>query len=85
MVSTCAINTPGQLQECNVEVFKTNVPDITAAKIALQRLAQQFPGHRINFDLHDCDRILRIEGAKISESLVIATMKQLNHYCETLE
>jgi pimeloyl-ACP methyl ester carboxylesterase len=42
--------------------FKTDVDsDQVAVKIitALQRI---FPGYRINFDLDDCDKILRVES-----------------------
>jgi hypothetical protein len=45
-----------------VEVFKTNVKDpVTASKI-LRCLHGRFAGCSANFDLEDCDRILRIEA-----------------------
>lgn len=44
-----------------IEVFKTNVyAEAEAAKI-INFLLKQFPHYKINFDLDDCDRILRIE------------------------
>jgi hypothetical protein len=48
-----------------VEVFKTNVQRKTDARLICQALLKQFPSCLINFDLTDCDKILRIEGAEI--------------------
>jgi hypothetical protein len=45
-----------------VEVFKTNVKRQSQAKNLLALLRQYFPNSRINFDLDDCDKILRIQG-----------------------
>jgi len=50
-----------------VEVFKTNVRNTREAKRVIQKLAEEFPKHKINFDLSDCDRILRIQGNDISK------------------
>jgi len=67
-----------------VEVFKTNIQrKRTAAKIKMELLLL-FPGCRINFDLDDCDRILRVEnrvslGKKIEEE-----MNRKGFYCEEL-
>jgi hypothetical protein len=45
-----------------VEVFKTNVRRRSQAKSLLALLRQYFPDSRINFDLDDCDKILRVQG-----------------------
>lgn len=45
-----------------VEIFKTNVGSNSESKIILRLLSKSFPGYKINFDLDDCDRILRIES-----------------------
>ena len=45
-----------------VNIFKTNVPDRLAATHIMLTLQQTFPGCKVNFDLDDCDRILRIES-----------------------
>lgn len=45
-----------------VEVFKTNISSPRKALELIDILNQHFPYHKINFDLEDCDRILRIEG-----------------------
>lgn len=49
-------------QTHTIEVFKTNISsDAEAAKLK-SLLLQHFPNCRINFDLDDCDKILRIAG-----------------------
>ncbi|NCD69563.1 hypothetical protein [Mucilaginibacter agri] len=45
-----------------VEVFKTNVKRQAQAKSLIALLRQYFPHSQINFDLDDCDKILRIQG-----------------------
>ena len=59
-----------------VEIFKTNVNDVLQAEKIIGLLKTHFPGFMINFDLHDCDKILRVKGESIPideiESLVSA-------------
>jgi hypothetical protein len=45
-----------------VEVFKTNVYDAEEAQLLCKALRQTFPAYEVNFDLDDCDRILRIKN-----------------------
>jgi hypothetical protein len=45
-----------------VEVFKTTVSDSYYAKLLLLRIHARFPAYQANFDLSDCDRILRIKS-----------------------
>jgi hypothetical protein len=67
-----------------VEVFKTNIErERTAARIKLE-LLEQFPDCKINFDLEDCDRILRIESAvEIGKEIEEALIKK-GFQCEEL-
>ncbi len=46
-----------------VEVFKTNVEKKSQSKMLLGVLHETFPSLKINFDLSDCDKVLRVEGA----------------------
>lgn len=46
-----------------VEVFKTNVTDQKQAAMLLEILNLYFPDHKVNFDLDDCDKVLRVEGS----------------------
>ena len=68
-----------------VEVFKTNVRSTRKAKLIIQKLAEEFPHHKINFDLSDCDRILRVQGNDILERKIISIVTSLNHDCEILQ
>jgi Lhr-like helicase len=45
-----------------VEIFKTNIADRKDAKSLLSHLAAKFPRAKFNIDLHDADRVLRMEG-----------------------
>lgn len=44
-----------------VEVFKTNVMELCDAEKLIQQIRQNFCHYSVNFDLEDCDKILRIE------------------------
>jgi len=68
-----------------VEVFKTNVRSIRKAKHVIQKLAEEFPAHKINFDLDDCDKILRVQGKNILQEEIINVVTALNYQCEILE
>ena len=56
-----------------VEVFKTNVNSDNDARM-LVRLIEQRLGYHANFDLNDCDRILRVQ---CSEACVHASLISL--------
>ncbi|SFC53836.1 hypothetical protein SAMN04487891_11333 [Flagellimonas taeanensis] len=45
-----------------VEVFSTNIVSNINAEQVLDILQQHFPGLGINFDLEDCDNILRVQS-----------------------
>lgn len=44
-----------------VEVFKTNVGRSSQAKVILERIHGTYSDYVANFDLDDCDKILRVE------------------------
>jgi hypothetical protein len=68
-----------------VEVFKTNVHGIEEAKTLLQLLLKHFSTLQINFDLNDCDKILRVEGEIIPIVAIIELLINENYKCEVLE
>jgi len=68
-----------------VEVFKTDVTSPGEAGDIVELLRQHFPDTRINFDLQDCDKILRLEGKDFSTDKVITLVHQTGFYCEILE
>lgn len=67
-----------------VEVFKTNVSDTASADLIRKNLQLVFPDCKINFDLQDCDKILRIEGNQVLPAIVTELVKSSGFYCEAL-
>jgi hypothetical protein len=67
-----------------VEVFKTNIRKSRHAVILAELLARQFPACKINFDLKDCDKILRVEGQGIQPDRIIETLRTKGYRCEVL-
>lgn len=51
-----------------IEVFKTNVEDYDQAILVLTNIHQTFQGYKANFDLQDCDRILRVKSESTVEA-----------------
>lgn len=45
-----------------VEIFKTDVGDHSTGNMIVNALTKYFPSYKVNFDLDDCDRILRVES-----------------------
>jgi len=43
-----------------VEVFKTNVQEQDQANMLVAEIHKAFDNYTVNFDLEDCDRILRV-------------------------
>ena len=68
-----------------VEVFKTNVCEPYQCNILVRCLHSYFPEHRINFDLEDCDKILRVEGADIIPEKIIEIVRGYGYSCLILE
>lgn len=54
-----------------VEVFKTNVEDPHHAAMLVACIHKTFAGYRANFDLEDCDKILRVKSAGVIQSHVL--------------
>jgi hypothetical protein len=68
-----------------VEVFKTNVQLKKEARPIIRALSESFPKHTINFDLEDCDKILRVEGETINSTKIITILKARCFKCTILE
>ena len=68
-----------------VEVFKTNIHDQTVADSIINDLHLQVEALRINFDLDDCDKILRIESNDNVVEKVHHFLKSQGYLCEVLE
>ena len=68
-----------------VEVFKTNVQKKTQSKMLLNILSETFPSFKINFDLSDCDKVLRVEGDDMDASRIMILVNEYGFTCEPLE
>jgi hypothetical protein len=67
-----------------VEIFKTNITELSIADTIVVQLQQLFPKANFNFDLQDCDNILRLECDYDIIQPTIAAVKALGFYCELL-
>ena len=68
-----------------IEVFKTNIQETEAANSIIALLLQRFPETRINIDLHDCDKVLRVEGSDFLPAAIVLLVKENGFICGLLE
>lgn len=68
-----------------VEVFKTNVQKKGQSKMLLYVLSEAFPSFKINFDLSDCDKVLRVEGDNMETFPIMVIVKENGFNCEILD
>ena len=73
------------MDEKMVEVFKTNVQKKTESKMLLSVLSEAYPSCKINFDLSDCDKVLRVEGDNIEALSIMILVKEYGFTCEVLD
>jgi len=67
-----------------VLVFKTNVDTLSKVKRISSKLNRFFPKSKWNFDLEDCDNILRFESDNDIVAEVVILMKLTGFECELL-
>lgn len=69
-----------------VEVFKTNVDHIHQAGMLIACIHQTFEGYVANFDLDDCDKILRVKSSTgyVDAPQIIRLLTGLGFYAEIL-
>ena len=67
-----------------VEVFKTNVQHRELAEQLVSILRGRFAFFKINFDLDDCDKILRVEGKQVCVETIIEILSTHGLECEVL-
>ncbi|HRO47650.1 hypothetical protein [Agriterribacter sp.] len=60
-----------------IEVFKTNVHNRRDAHMLIEQIERSFSNYQANFDLQDCDRILRVKctSGTIQAALIIDLLK----------
>ena len=69
-----------------VEVFRTNVKSKREAVRLREQLLREIPASRVNIDLEDRDRVLRIESPEknIDVCRIIMIFEANDHFCEIL-
>ena len=68
-----------------VEVFKTNIADPERAQWLVDQIERNFASCKVNFDLDDCDRILRVVfEEKIQPAMLIDLLKNAGCTAEVL-
>ncbi|MGY3212275.1 hypothetical protein [Mucilaginibacter sp. HD30] len=67
-----------------VEVFKTNVAEVELSELLIRQLEDHFPDSLINFDMEDCDKILRVEAFTVVPEKIIHILNSNGYSCEVL-
>jgi len=70
-----------------IEIFKTNVEDPNEAALLIGQMAKIFSNYTVNFDLQDCDRVMRVKckKGKIDSENIIALLFLSGFAAEVLE
>jgi hypothetical protein len=68
-----------------IEVFRTNVAEPRHAEQLVSMLLEHFPGGKINFDLQDCDRILRVDKQGLIPEKVVHLLRENGYECWVLD
>ena len=58
-----------------VEIFKTNIDSRRTARNIVNYLETHFPHCKVNVDLDDCDKILRVEALSLDGDKIMETVK----------
>ena len=71
----------------SVEIYKTNIKDWKHARALVRSIHQAFPTYRANFDLEDCDHILRVatDNGEIFSSGLILLLEDSGCTAEVLQ
>jgi hypothetical protein len=68
-----------------IAVFKTGVRNQGDADYLMKIMENRYPGYEINFDLEDCDHVLRIKGQEIKNKDIIALFRKEGFICTELK
>ena len=70
----------------SVEVFKTNVQEWYHANMLVAEIHKRFTGYKANFDLDDCDKILRVKAVTdmIPPAPIILLLRLYGFHAEVL-
>ena len=68
-----------------VEVFKTNIHNAAAAHALVRSIRQHTGCRRVDIDLEDCDKVLRVEGEGICAREITVLVTNAGFECTELE
>ena len=68
-----------------IEVFKTNVQEFSEAQKLIGFLQKHIPDSKINFDLDDCDKVLRVEGKNFRIEKIMHLVSEKGFVCKVLD
>lgn len=68
-----------------IYVFKTSVETKKAVEIITAQLNEFIPNSEWNFDLEDCDNILRVVSNEVTAQQIIDFINELEYECLELE
>ena len=68
-----------------VEIFKTNITEDDHAAAIISMLQHHLPACVVNFDLEDCDNILRVKGENFCNNQIIELLRQFGFTCSVLD
>lgn len=80
-----ATSLPVSVSTAEVEVFRTNVERQVDADNIVCKLKLFFPLSHFNFDLEDCDHILRVRARREVINEVPQLLQRWGYYCEILQ
>lgn len=58
---------------------------MSQSKALVEKLLEQIPSSRINFDLQDSDKILRVKAEHIMPEKIIEVINANGYLCQVLE
>lgn len=67
-----------------IEVFKTNVENHDTASTICSNICRRPGISSATFDLDDCDRILRVEGADLDTNQIKSLIENMGYECDPL-
>jgi hypothetical protein len=62
------------------EIFRTNILSNEDALIIKHKILRVFPGYAVNFDLDDCDHVLRVKGPNIVDATSVMLIVRENGF-----
>lgn len=69
----------------SVHVFRTNIINSTHVKNVAPTLQSIVGVHKWNIDLHDIDKVLRVETQDLTPDAIANVVQMAGYYCVELE